>query len=942
MHRLHGCYTTTSAVATASYGKSEHESVLKSCEKQYRMAGSTNFFLCNKPSNAQARSKTCKRGSAGFLPQTTSKPEQCVKTCCVMSSDDDLSMPVVADGHSEALKTLNLIKDGEFGEHPPEAALREVANLDICSLTAAAAFLRDQRMDASVITFSPKVFIPLTRACRDACGYCTFVQEPKPGQSVFMRVHEVLEIAKAGAAAGCTEALFTLGDKPELRYALAKEELASLGHSTTVSYLTEVAKAVIETTGLLPHINAGVMSRSEIALLRHISVSQGLMLESTSKKLLEPGGPHYNCPDKRPSSRLASIVAAGKEMVPFTTGLLIGIGESREDRLADLLLLRGLHQQLGHIQELIIQNFRAKKGTVMETAEEPSVEELKWTIAMARLTFGPSMSIQVPPNLTPDRAGEGAQWKTLISAGINDWGGISPLTKDWVNPEAPWPHLAELGAATSKAGKLLVPRLAVYPFYIQNASMWLDSFVIKWLQAHSNSLGYARADNWSPGLNIEVPWDSKVESQAGCLNVGKFSLDLNTGYEGEVVQNVSQINLTSRGDECITVGMDGSIVLPGQFYRGVAMTTRIQEILKKTAAEEELSEEEITNLFYSIGPDFKEVCDAANKLRRCVNGEKVTYVVNRNINYTNICTYKCQFCAFSKGKYNEDLRGKPYRAVEAWNRGATEVCMQGGIHPEYTGQTYLDILKAVKSAVPDMHVHAFSPLEVFQGAATLHVSIQEFLLELKVAGLGSLPGTAAEILDDDVRKKLCPDKIMADQWLEVMDAAHSIGLPTTSTIMFGHIDHPKQWARHLLHIRRLQKKTSGFTEFVPLPFVHMQAPVYLKGEARKGPTKRECVLMHAVARLVLHPLITNIQASWVKMGPSGAQALLLAGCNDMGGSLMNESITRAAGASFGQELPPEAMEKLICSFGRLPQQRTTLYADAPLEQIAKSFTAARI
>ncbi|KAH8935779.1 hypothetical protein BDL97_17G047900 [Sphagnum fallax] len=792
----------------------------------------------------------------------------------------------LADGEcvcnsSSGLDTLELIRRGDLGEHPDEEALAEVAKLGLSpQLMTTAAEIRDRRVGGSnVITFSPKVFIPLTRVCRDFCGYCTFALGPKPGQPIFMSIAEVLEVAWRGVDAGCTEALFTLGDKPELLYPQAKQELAALGHQSTISYVTEVAKIVLEKTGLLPHINAGVMSREDVALLRGVSASQGLMLESISDKLLEPGGAHYRCPDKLPEVRLATIAAAGEECVPFTSGLLIGIGETREERLKGLLLLRSLQQQYGHIQELIIQNFRAKNGTPMAEAPEPSLEELQWTIAMARLVFGASMSIQAPPNLTPSLSGqaEGAEWKALIDAGINDWGGISPVTKDWVNPEAPWPHVALLAAATAEAGKLLVPRLPVYPSYIHNSSTWLDPVVLKRVLASANSLGYARAERWSPGIPVDTGFafaEPITSSQTSC---SKVDPELTQAVSASITEHMGQHSKT-------LVGIDGTISQPRHLDRGMEMS-EVTQILEKIATAVEPTEAEVTRLFYAMGPDFRKVVTAADQLRSRVKGERVTYVVNRNINYTNVCGYRCQFCAFSKGKHSEDLRGKPYRlsleeiasrAAEAWERGATEVCMQGGIHPEFTGDTYLEILRAVKNTVPDIHVHAFSPLEVFQGASTLGVSVQEFLVKLKNAGLGSLPGTAAEVLDDEVRSMLCPDKITTNEWLEIMETAHVVGLKTTSTIMFGHLDSPHHWARHLLLLRSLARKTGGFTEFVPLPFVHMQAPIYLKGRARKGPTRRECVLMHAVARLVLHPFITNIQVFFCSADTLFSSYLLVA------------------------------------------------------------------
>jgi FO synthase len=441
-----------------------------------------------------------------------------------------------------------------------------------------------------------------------------------------------------------------------------------------------------------------------------------------------------------------------------------------------------------------------------------------------------------------------------------------------------------LAQATAHCGKELVERLAIYPAYVREMGRWVDAGLHKRLLDRVDSDGFPRNDGWSPGRTDLPP-------AADCALIAVSAPGLQFGEFGA--------------------------------------------ILARAKRGETLQEAEIVQLFRARGKAFSAVCRAADELREEMNGSIVSYVINRNINYTNICSYRCQFCAFAKGKASENLRGKPYdlpldeiqrRASEAWERGATEVCMQGGIHPSYTGRTYLDICRGVKAAVPAMHVHAFSPLEVWQGARTLGVSLEEFLVELKRAGLGTLPGTAAEILDDEVRAILCPDKVKTGEWLEVMRTAHRQGLRATATIMFGHMESPVHWARHLLRIRALQAETGGFTEFVPLPFVHMEAPIYRKGRARCGPTFREAVLMHAVARLVLHPLIQNIQTSWVKMGPEGAKACLRAGVNDLGGTLMNESISRAAGAAHGQELAPAMMEALIRSVGRHPRERTTLYA----------------
>ena len=766
----------------------------------------------------------------------------------------------------------------------------DAAGLD--GLLRAAAAVRDA-VHPDVVTWSPKVFIPLTELCRDVCHYCTFAKAPRRLRAAYLSPDEVLEIARAGERAGCREALFTLGDKPELRYRAARDALAGLGYETTIDYLVAMCRLVLEKTRLLPHVNPGVLTGEDLRRLRTVSVSAGIMLESSSRRLCERGGVHHGSPDKDPAVRLATLRRAGEEHVPFTTGILIGIGETRRERLESLLAIRAIHERHGHIQEIIVQNFRAKPGTRMAGAPEPTLEDLLWTVAAARLVFGPGMSVQAPPNLSP-----GTQsLERLVGAGIDDWGGISPVTIDHVNPEAPWPAVASLRAATAAAGKRLVPRLPLYPRHVLDPEKWLDPGLRARCARAVDTEGYAREDRWVAGASpLAPPLGRRVP------------------------------------------GAERDLARPPV----VALAAR-------AAAGERLVEDEIVRLFEARGGDFDEVCDAADRLRRETCGEVVSYVVTRNINYTNVCYFRCQFCAFSKGKASENLRGKPYdldldeitrRVREAWARGATEVCMQGGIHPDYTGHTYLKLCRAVKEAVPDIHVHAFSPLEISQGAATAGLPVREFLARLRDAGLGTLPGTAAEILDDEVREVLCPDKIRTREWLDVVGTAHGIGLRSTATIMFGHVDRYRSWARHLLAIRDLQARTGGFTEMVPLPFVHMEAPIFRKRFAREGPTFREAVLMHAVCRLVLHPYISNIQVSWTKMGIEGAKRCLEAGANDLGGTLMNESISRAAGAAHGQEMPPASMEEAIRSLGRVPRQRTTLYDDSADERRTASLRAA--
>ena len=756
------------------------------------------------------------------------------------------------------------------------------------SLLQTASTQRDQEHPTN-ISFSKKVFIPLTHLCRDVCHYCTFAQVPSKLKAPYLKPDEVMRIANSGAKAGCKEALFTLGDRPEFRYQIARKGLKDLHQESTLSYLRDMADLVFKETGLFPHLNPGLMTGEELRELRKVSLSMGIMLESSSERLLEKGMPHYGSPDKVPAKRLETIRLAGEENVPLTTGILIGIGETRRERVNSLLKIRGVNK--GQVQEIIIQNFRAKPGTLMADAPEPHITELLWTIAIARLIFGPKMNIQAPPNLSPGVLSQ------IVGAGINDWGGVSPVTPDFVNPEAPWPHLADLARETEESGKVLIERLALYPEYVLKNKDWIDPRLQPSLLKAVDGEGFARSDNWVAGSSM-IP--SKRE-------------------------------------------MAKVIELPRR-----KMTRELADIINQALLGEELSEDQIVRMLKARGNEFTHICQSADRLRQKVAGDEVTYCVNRNINYTNICYFKCQFCAFSKGKMSENLRGRPYdlsteeimrRTSEAWRRGATEVCLQGGIHPEYTGQKYIDICHAIKQVSPEIHIHAFSPLEVWHGAYTLGVEIETFLKMLKEAGLGTLPGTAAEILDDEVRAVLCPDKITTDQWLQVMEGAHAQGIQTTATIMCGHVERYEHIARHLLRIRRLQSKTMGFSEFVILPFVHMEAPIYLKGFSRKGLTLRETVLVHAISRLALNPYFRNIQASWTKLGHDLLRTCLQAGVNDLGGTLMNETITRAAGASHGEETAPREMERIILSIGRRPRQRTTNYGEVSELNRARSFTA---
>ncbi len=747
----------------------------------------------------------------------------------------------------------------------------ELVDAPLTGLMAAAAERRDRQFGRRV-TYSPKVFVPLTMLCRDRCGYCTFAKPPARLDAPYLEIDAVVELATRGAALGCFEALFTLGEAPEDRYPQAAQWLADRGFGSTVDYLVACAGRVLNETGMLPHANAGALSEAELLQLRAVSPSQGMMIETLAARLGEPGGPHYGAPDKTPERRLATLHAAGRARVPFTTGILVGIGETRAERIDALVAIANAHLEHGHVQEVIVQNFLPKLGTAMHRAPACPPDEFLWSIAVARLILPADVHLQAPPNLSDDLA-------PLLAAGIDDWGGVSPLTIDHVNPERPWPALERLQGATEAAGHVLAPRLTVYPEFVSRPDEWLHPDVRTPVLVASDLEGLARDTSWSPGREDVAP----------------------------------------------------PVVLPAAVARAGGA---VGEVLDGVAAGEEVGIDEIVTLLSARGPEVARIAEVADDLRRAIVGDEVTFVRNRNINYTNVCTFRCKFCAFSKGPLSLNLRGNPYlvemdemqrRVVEAVECGATEVCLQGGIHPDFDGDYYVDVARAVKEVAPSIHVHGFTALEVTEGARRLDMPLRDYLERLKAAGLATLPGTAAEILDDEVRAIICPDKVNTDEWLEAHRTAHSVGLKSNVTIMHGTVERPVHVARHLVRTRDLQKETGGFTEFVPLPFVHMATPIFIQGKARRGPTFREVLLMHAVGRIAYRDTIPNVQVSWVKCGVGGARQVLQAGANDLGGTLMDENISRAAGASHGQELDEHEFRSIVEPIGRTLAQRTTLY-----------------
>lgn len=762
----------------------------------------------------------------------------------------------------------------------------------------------------SRITYSPKVFIPLTMLCRDKCGYCTFAQPPARLEHPYLSPEQVLAIALRGTKVGCHEALFTLGERPELRYEVARQWLSDHGYDSTIHYLHDMARLVLTETGMLPHANAGALYREELAMLRPVSPSQGMMIETLRDDL----ACHRGSPDKEPQRRLDTLRFAGELHIPFTTGILVGLGETREDRINALEAIAASHGEFGHVQEVIVQNFLPKPLTIMQHAAPCPQDEYLWTIAAARLILPPEIHLQAPPNLSDD-------FGVLLDAGIDDWGGVSPVTADHVNPERPWPALDKLRRVTGDRGMVLAPRLTIYPEFVNDPDTWLDQTLHFAVMDRADAEGMGRDD---PGQM----WPEKVTAAdvvhdgAEVVLVGHRSTQWYSG--------ATQLPPVLISTEILGADITGS-------SSRLPTGNRISEIIHIHQRGEEVGADDIVALFRARGPEVVEIARYADQLRQQVVGDTVTWVHNRNINYTNVCTFKCKFCGFSKGPLSLNLRGTPYlltlddiagRAKEAWDLGATEVTLQGGIHPNFDGDYYIHVAQAVKDVVPGMHIHGFTALEVTEGARRLGEPLESYLIRLRESGLASLPGTAAEILDDDVRAILCPDKINTEEWLECHRVAHSVGLRSNITIMFGSVEHPESWAKHIVRTRSLQKETGGFTEFVGLPFVHMASPIYLQRKARRGPTFRETLLMHAIARIAYHGLIDNIQVSWTKIGQQGAAQLLQAGCNDLGGTLMNENISRSAGASHGQEMTEESFGAIVAPLGRTLRQRTTLYADA--------------
>ncbi|RMB83209.1 bifunctional FO biosynthesis protein CofGH [Streptomyces shenzhenensis] len=825
-------------------------------------------------------------------------------------------------------RALKRARDGVALDVTEAAVLLQARGAALDDLAASAARVRDAGLAAAgrpgVITYSKSVFIPLTRLCRDKCHYCTFVTVPgklrRAGQGMFMSPDEVLDIARKGAALGCKEALITLGDKPEDRWPEAREWLDAHGYDDTIAYVRAVSIRILEETGLLPHLNPGVMTWTDFQRLKPVAPSMGMMLETTATRLWsEPGGPHHGSPDKEPAVRLRVLEDAGRSSVPFTSGLLIGIGETYEERADSLFALRRISRAYHGIQELIIQNFRAKPDTAMRGMPDAELDELVAAVAVARHIMGPSACLQAPPNLVE------AEYERLIGAGIDDWGGVSPLTIDHVNPERPWPRIEELAEKSAAAGFELRERLCVYPEFVRRGEPWLDPRLRPHVAALADpETGLARPEACPAGL----PWQEPDEA---FVATGRTDLHRTIDTEGRTAD---------RRDDFDEVYGDWAALreaaAPGMAPERI--DTDVRTALA-TAADDptRLTDAEALALLHADGPALDALTRIADDVRRAAVGDDVTYIVTRNINFTNVCYTGCRFCAFAQRRTDADaytlsLAQVADRAQQAWDVGAVEVCMQGGIHPDLPGTAYFDIARAVKERVPGMHVHAFSPMEVVNGATRTGLSIRDWLTAAKEAGLDSVPGTAAEILDDEVRWVLTKGKLPTATWIEVITTAHELGIRSSSTMMYGHVDQPRHWLGHLRTLARIQRETGGFTEFVTLPFIHTNAPVYLAGIARPGPTLRDNRAVTAMARLLLHPYIPNIQTSWVKLGTQGAAEMLRSGANDLGGTLMEETISRMAGSSYGSYKSVRDLVAVAEAAGRPARPRTTLYGEVPEER----------
>lgn len=770
-------------------------------------------------------------------------------------------------------------------------ALLAVTGTDLDRLLALAGAVRDAGGEASgrpgVITYSRKVFVPLTTLCRDRCHYCVFVDTPsqllKKHKPAYMSAEQVLAVARQGAALGCKEALLTLGDRPEDRWPEARAWLDAHGYSSTLDYVGAMARLITAETGLLAHLNPGVMSHAELLALRPTAPSMGMMLETTSRRLFEVAGQvHFGSPDKDPALRLRVVDDAGRARVPFTTGILVGIGETLRDRAESLVALRDAHERHGHVQEVIVQNFRAKPRTAMRGAPDAALLEYVAAVAVARLVLGPRMRVQVPPNLSdPD------EFALLVRAGADDWGGVSPLTADHVNPERPWPHLADLAARTAELGFDLRERLTAHPEYIREPEVWLD-----------------------PALHAPVAALAEpVSGLAAVTDSGKAPVSAAPASSPAA----RHLNLSQPP---ATAGATTGATTAGADVRRLAETAASDPLA--------LDDAEWETLLRATGADLDALAATADDVRRYTVGEAVTLVVNRNLTSTG-------FRAAGRAAADEfDLDDVAAIAADAQDLEATEICVQGRLPDAEDPHTYLEIARTVKAAAPGIHLHAYRPQDVRDLADRGGLGLAGALAALRDAGVDTVPGTGVKVLSERVRALIAPGDLDIDAWIETITAAHGAGLRSSSVLFYGHVETATERIAHLRRLRALQTDTAGFTEFVPIP---LPAPLgglpLVPGRAPLD----EHRAMVAVSRLLLSGSIPHIQIPWTRVGRDAAAALLQSGGDDLGGTLLDGRVRPEAGVEVGLELPVADAAALAARLFRPFRLRTTDYR-TPLPRTA--------
>lgn len=771
------------------------------------------------------------------------------------------------------------------------------------SLLPVAAALRDEGLvDAGrpgVVTYSRKVFVPLTTLCRDRCHYCVFVDTPgqlnllrKPA---YMSPEQVLTVVRQGQALGCKEALLTLGDRPEERWPEARAWLDAHGFASTIDYVAHIARLITAETGMLVHANPGVMHPDELAALRPVSPSMGMMLETTSRRLFEePGQVHFGSPDKDPDLRLSVIDDAGAAGIPFTTGILVGIGETVRDRAESLVAMRDRHDRHGHVQEIIVQNFRAKPRTAMQGAPDADLAEYVAAVATARLVFGPRMRIQVPPNLSdPGELG------LLIAAGIDDWGGVSPLTADHVNPERPWPQIDDLAAQTAAHGYTLRERLTAHPEFVRDAARWIDPALHAPLRALADAEGLAA--DVTP--HASLPGSAHAETSGGRGTEGGLPLDVASSARPSSSAHPGSTPSAHPGSHA---GVPGGV--PGS-------DLGVRRLAERAASDPlSLDDADWVRLLRTTGAELDDLTAAADDARRYTVGEPITLVQNRNLTSTGLR----RTGRTAPGEF--DLDDATAIAADAAALGATEICIQGALRGDEDPAGYLDLVRAVKRGAPGIHVHAYRPLDVRDLADRGGLGLAGALAALREAGVDTVPGTGVKVLSERVRALVAPGDLEIDHWVEGITAAHHAGFRSTSVLFYGHVETAEERIAHLRRLREIQTETRGFAEFVPIPLPGGDVPLV----ADRAPIDEHRAMV-AVSRLMLSGSIPHVQIPWTRVGRDTAAVLLRSGGDDLGGTLYDGRVRPDTGIEQGIELPVAAAERIARSLMRPFRLRTTDY-----------------